>query len=301
MKPHSFLPTLALFAALTSTSTATFSLNTSGPDWDYLAKDLANTTSDACKSAYSASISCDATLLGLVASMRPAFKPTSSDLDNTCTTTCSASLESYIQGVKKACTAPGDKADESPGGSNWGDYILQPVELVGEIFQYTLSNFCRKRSNGTYCHGSTLSSASTFSCDDECTASFYQTAHDYSASGWIFNYYFLVAQSEWWEEEFEKGWTRLQKCGIAIGNGSSTSSGSSTSTIAGVSSTRTAVSATSAVSATTTNAASGVESTTAASSSSVMASATANAGTSVGVPALGGAVILSIIYTHLIL
>ncbi|KAH8659260.1 hypothetical protein BGZ60DRAFT_382494 [Tricladium varicosporioides] len=294
-----FLPSLALLI-LTSITTATFNLNTAGPDWSYVTKKLANTTSDACKSAYSASISCDVTLLGLVASMRPAFKPTSSDLDNTCTTICSASLESYIQGVKKSCTAPGDKANESIGGTNWGNYTLQPVELVGEIFQYTFSQSCRKRSNGTYCYGVVLPPVSAFSCDNECATSFYQMAHDYSASGWSFNSYFLVAQSEWWLGDFKKGWTSLQKCGTATGSSSSMSSSRSTSTILGASSTKTTALMTtaSAVSATSTNVASGSKSTT-ASSSSVIASATANAGGSFGVPTFGGAVIISIIYTHL--
>jgi hypothetical protein len=78
---HSIL-LLSIFARLAS---STFNLNTSGPDWDYTAKGLANTTSPACQDAYSGDIECDVTLLGLVASMRPGFQPAPSDFDNTCT------------------------------------------------------------------------------------------------------------------------------------------------------------------------------------------------------------------------
>jgi hypothetical protein len=129
---------LSIFARLAS---STFNLNISGPDWDYTAKDLANTTSQACQDAYSADIECDVTLLGLVASMRPGFQPTPSDFDNTCTPGCTASLVSYIQSVQEACTAPGDKAQEDAGGSQM---TLNPVEIVGQIFQYTLVRECSK-------------------------------------------------------------------------------------------------------------------------------------------------------------
>jgi len=125
---------------------AQFSLNISGPDWDYTVKDLAITTSQACKDAYSATIDCDPILLGLVASMRPAFNPTASDIENTCTPGCTASLAAYVQGVQETCTAPGDASLESPGSSNYTDYILDPVALVGQVFQYTLATTCRKAS-----------------------------------------------------------------------------------------------------------------------------------------------------------
>jgi hypothetical protein len=134
---------LSLTLCLAPLAHASFSLNTSGPDWDYVAKDLANTTSAACITAYSAPIDCDATLLGLVASMRSGFDPTSTDLDNTCTKTCADSLTAYIAGVKKACTADGDAAQEYTGGSDVHEYQLVPVELVGEIFQYTFKQDCR--------------------------------------------------------------------------------------------------------------------------------------------------------------
>jgi len=133
---------LSLFLSFSSIASASFNLNTSGPDWDYTAKDLANTTSQTCKDAYSANIDCDPTLLGIVASMRPAFKPTSSDLDRTCTSACNASLVAYVESVQKACTAPGDKAQESVGGGDNVDMYLDPVEIVGQIFQYTFASSC---------------------------------------------------------------------------------------------------------------------------------------------------------------
>lgn len=131
---------VAIFASLAA---ASFNLDTAGPDWDYTTKDLANTTSQACKNAYSAPINCDSTLLGLVASMRPSFKPTAADLANTCTSTCEDSLAAYIQVVQEACTGEGDKAQESQGGSS-DDFLLDPVEIVGQVFQYEFAQSCRQ-------------------------------------------------------------------------------------------------------------------------------------------------------------
>ncbi|RAL58421.1 hypothetical protein DID88_005126 [Monilinia fructigena] len=171
---------------------ASFNLNTSSPDWDYVAKDLANTTCKACIAAYSTDIDCDATLLGLVASMRPAFRPTSTDFDNTCTTTCSDSLHAYLKGIQEACTADGDAAQEYVGGST--PEALVPVEIVAQVFQYILAKDCTKSANGTYCYNvASSSSASSFSCDDECAVQEYQIAHDYPGSAYQFNYYWLVS------------------------------------------------------------------------------------------------------------
>lgn len=137
-------PLIAIFATYSSFARATFNLNVSGPDWDYTVKDLANTTSQACKDAYSVDIDCDETLLALVASMRPGFQPGPADFDNTCTTTCSDSLAAYVKGVQEACTAPGDKAQEEEGGGDYTDFYLDPVAIVGQVFQYTLAVDCRK-------------------------------------------------------------------------------------------------------------------------------------------------------------
>jgi hypothetical protein len=146
MKNPTLSHSLSLFSAFSGLATATFNLNTSGPDWDYTAKDLANTTSQSCKDAYSADIDCDATLLGLVASMRPGFQPGTSDFDNTCTSSCKDSLDTYVAGVQAACTAPGDKAQESVGGGDNVDMYLDPVAIVGQIFQYTFASDCAKSS-----------------------------------------------------------------------------------------------------------------------------------------------------------
>lgn len=120
-----------------------FSLNTSGPDWDYVASNLANSTSQECKDAYSANIDCDITLLGLVASMRPSFVATSSDLAQTCSSTCKASLDTYVANVTAVCTKPGDKAMVSLGGECC-NYTTAPVQLVGQIFQYHFVIDCSK-------------------------------------------------------------------------------------------------------------------------------------------------------------
>lgn len=139
-------PLLHLLITTLPLATATFNLNTSGPDWDYTTVDLSNTTSSACKTAYSASIGCDPTLLGLVASMRPAFDPSPADFDNMCVDTCKDSLDAYVKGVQDACTASGDSAKESPWGGEWWNYLYDPVEIVGELFQYTLNSSCSKLS-----------------------------------------------------------------------------------------------------------------------------------------------------------
>lgn len=131
-------------ALLSQCAFASFSLDTSGPDWDYTTKTgLVNTTSQECKTAYSAPINCDPTLLGLVASMRPAFKPTDVDLARTCISDCSKSLQDYVANVKKACNQKTDLAKESLGGECCR-YINDRVEVVGQVFQYTFAKSCSK-------------------------------------------------------------------------------------------------------------------------------------------------------------
>ncbi|MCJ1384844.1 hypothetical protein MMC17_007962 [Xylographa soralifera] len=203
-----------LLAVLPTFSSATFSLNVSGPDWNYTSTALTNTTSQACRDAYSASIECDPTLLGLVASMRPSFAPTAADLDATCTRTCKSSLDAYVQNVAAVCSKPGDQAKESLGGACC-QYTTQPVQLVGQIFQYHFATACSKDSEGDYCYLSESESDDATPadvCTEECVADFYQAAHDFTASGWEFNYYYLVSQSAWWINQFTEGWTALQSC-----------------------------------------------------------------------------------------
>jgi hypothetical protein len=136
----------ALSAAL-GQATATFDLNTSGPSWAYTTKDLADTTSQTCKDAYSASIDCDETLLKIVASMDPDFDPQSSDLQAMCTTTCSDSLSQYIKNVKAACNKDGDLAGIASGNK----YIYEaPVATVGQVFQYKYGQSCAKNGWVSY-------------------------------------------------------------------------------------------------------------------------------------------------------
>lgn len=132
--------------ALSSTVAASFSLNVSGPSWDFTTKNLKNTTSDACKAAYGAPIDCDETLLKLVASMDPSFKPDASDLAATCTPGCSSALDSYIDGVQKACSLPEDAAEENSKTTKPYGYTDMPVEIVGQLFQYTFTSDCRQSS-----------------------------------------------------------------------------------------------------------------------------------------------------------
>ncbi|PQE07316.1 ADP-ribosylation factor-related 1 protein [Rutstroemia sp. NJR-2017a WRK4] len=207
---------VSLTLALAPIAHASFSLNVSGPDWDYVAKDLANTTSAACIAAYSAPIDCDATLLGLVASMRPAFDPTSDDLDNTCTSTCFNSLDAYVDGVQKACRADGDAAQEYIGPDYDSPMGLVPVEVVGEVFQYTLAQSCRGDDDGGYCYISSPSfnSISSSDCPDTCDGSFFALAHSYAGSAYEFNGYWLVPQSDWWAEYCAEGWKNALDCGL---------------------------------------------------------------------------------------
>lgn len=90
---------LTTFFEITNTS---FNLNTSGLDWNYITRDLANTTSQAYIAAYSAANDCVDTLLGFVASERSTFKPTSTDFENTRTTTCFDSVDIYLKDIQEA-------------------------------------------------------------------------------------------------------------------------------------------------------------------------------------------------------
>ncbi|KAJ5590012.1 hypothetical protein N7450_003984 [Penicillium hetheringtonii] len=213
MAPTTTVLRLLGLAAALGPTTATFSLDTSGPSWDYTTKDLADSTSQACKDAYSASIDCDETLLKIVASMDPDFDPQPSDLESMCTTTCSDSLYKYVKNVKAACGKNGNLAGVSNGDK---EVYEAPVETVGEIFQYEYSQGCAK--NGTdYCYLTFPMSenwASTeFPCSDKCAVQYYKNAHEQPGSGYYFNYFSLVTQTSWWNETFAGGWKTAAKCG----------------------------------------------------------------------------------------
>ncbi|KAG0649417.1 hypothetical protein D0Z07_4566 [Hyphodiscus hymeniophilus] len=300
MKVHAIYHSLAITSTLSSLATATFNLNTSGPDWDYTAKDLANTTSQACKDAYSADINCDPTLLGLVASMRPGFQPGPSDFDNTCTPTCSESLDTYVAGVQAACTAPGDKSQESVGGGDNVDMYLDPVEIVGQLFQYTFASNCAYSSNGSYCYFEPTANADSFSCDDLCAMEFYKSAHDYPASAKMFNYYYLISRGSWWASEFATGWTRLTEvCGLVGDNATSssnsteTSQGAVTSTASSMFGAETSPASTSSTAKDQSETAASVLSSTTTSASTGSPTKSANAGESLKVEHVAGGIVWS--------
>ncbi|KOS38103.1 hypothetical protein ACN38_g11083 [Penicillium nordicum] len=208
----SILHLFALSAALGQV-TASFDLNTAGPSWDYTTKDLADTTSQACKDAYSASINCDETLLKIVASMDPDFDPQSSDLQAMCTTTCSDSLSQYIKKVNAACDKDGDLAGISSGNKN----IYQaPVSTVGEVFQYKYGQACAK-SGSDYCYLTYPESddwaKTDFPCSDKCAVQFFQNAHEQPGSAYFFSYFSLGNQSSYWEDTFAGGWETVVQCG----------------------------------------------------------------------------------------
>lgn len=131
--------------------TTAFTLNTKTPYWSYTAASLANTTSEECKTAYSAEIACDPYLLALVNAngMRP-YLPSmqKSNFTDTCTKTCHDSLAQYIQNVEHACSGPGD----GDGGGDaalkgvgvWGkmEFRNVPVVTAGRVLEYTLMSAC---------------------------------------------------------------------------------------------------------------------------------------------------------------
>ncbi|KAF5877267.1 uncharacterized protein Bfra_001634 [Botrytis fragariae] len=82
--------------------------------------------------------------LGFVASERPTFKPTSTNYENTCTTTCFDSVDTYLKGIQESCTADGDAAQEYVGGTS--PEALVPVEIVAQVFQHTLARYCTTRA-----------------------------------------------------------------------------------------------------------------------------------------------------------
>ncbi|KAJ5928424.1 hypothetical protein N7466_007380 [Penicillium verhagenii] len=228
MASASIFRLLALSAAL-GQATASFSLDTSGPSWDYTTKDLADTTSQACKDAYSADIDCDNTLLELVASMDPDFDPQSSDLQAMCTSTCSDSLTEYVKNVNAACDQSGDLAGLASGNK----YIYQAsVATVGEVFQYKYAQGCAT-SGSDYCFLTYPASEdwarTEFPCSDDCAIKFFQNAHEQPGSAYIFDYFALGNQSSYWEDTFAGGWDTVVKCGDG---GSAVSSASSASSSA---------------------------------------------------------------------
>ncbi|KAK8048927.1 hypothetical protein PG994_010657 [Apiospora phragmitis] len=230
-----FLPLLMLLSIAPSLASA-FSLNVSGPDWEFIADNqhLKSSTSEACRQAYSAPIACPDTLLGIVASMRPGFKPTTKDYEAMCTTTCKEALERYVGGVRAACQLDaGDAAQLLTKATKPYEYTDLPVGIVGQLFQYHLAQSCRTDGGGKFCEFSTEHAEvdDDFECDDICSSTFFQNAHDYPGSRYEFNYYSLVNESQWWEDQYATGYDRLIACGKvrapSAPTGSSSAPGSS--------------------------------------------------------------------------
>ncbi|KAK7952084.1 uncharacterized protein PG986_007812 [Apiospora aurea] len=280
-----FLPLLVLLSIAPSLASA-FSLNVSGPDWAFVADNqhLKASTSEPCRQAYSAPIACPDTLLGIVASMRPGFKPTTKDYDAMCTTTCKDALEKYVAGVHAACQLDaGDAAQLLTKATKPYEYEDLPVGIVGQIFQYHLAQSCRTDGRGSFCEFSTEHAEvdDDFECDDICSSTYFQNAHDYPGSQYEFNYYSLVNESQWWEDQYLSGYDRLIACGKvrapSAPTGSSSAPGSSataTATMSGGSPSTSNIDPLSAAQ-TTASSATGMDKASAETLSAVAASATA--------------------------
>lgn len=212
-----FAPLIPLLAWLTLAA-AVFDLNTQGLDWSFTSSKLAPSTSSKCKAAYSATIDCAYTLVGLVATERGKyFAPTAADLDATLTPECKRSLDAYTARLESDCSAP---SDGMPVDADYPDASVVPVPVTGYIFQYQYAFAKLKASDGTYCWlEDTGYAGSDFSCADDCTAGYFQTAHDEKGYGYRFaKGYVPITQSDWWIAEYEKGWERLKACGKAVGD-----------------------------------------------------------------------------------
>ncbi|KAJ5782325.1 hypothetical protein N7457_004099 [Penicillium paradoxum] len=234
MGPNTTIFRLMALAAALSQATATFDLDTSGPSWAYTSEDLADTTSQACKDAYSASINCDETLLKIVASMDPDFDPQPADLEAMCTTTCSDSLSQYIKNVNAKCDKDGDLAGLNAGRKL--DYEV-PVATVGEVFQYKYSQACAT-SGSDYCFVTYPRSpdwaSGEFPCDNECAVKFFQNAHNQPGSAYFFSYFSLNTQTSWWDDVFAEGWETVVKChkdGSDVSSVSTSESATKTDTV----------------------------------------------------------------------
>ncbi|KAL4988662.1 hypothetical protein BDW68DRAFT_87534 [Aspergillus falconensis] len=167
-----------------------FTLDTKSEYWSYTSSSLANTTSKACKDAYSAEIACDEYLVALVTanedrSFLPLMEP--SNFTDTCTKTCHDSLTGYIQNIEEKCSETTDAALKGVGV--WGkmEFKNVPVATVGQIFKYTLMRSCAENENGENCY-ITQSSVipTTFDCSWSCAIAYRYNQHEYPYSEWSF-------------------------------------------------------------------------------------------------------------------
>jgi hypothetical protein len=79
-----------------------------------------------------------------------------------------------------------------------------------------LSRSADPDSAGSYCYltadATAYSTTPTFACNDTCNVEFYTISHNDPGSQWEFNYYYLVSQTDWWEQEFAEGWQSAKNC-----------------------------------------------------------------------------------------
>lgn len=123
-----------------------FSLDVSGPDWNLTAPLLADTTSQACKDAYSAAVDCETTIRDLASNLRQgrAWDPTPEELARACVPACVDSLDAYVRNVRAACDQPGDSAPVYDSSDPLGPRDPAPVADVGELLQYIYSRACAR-------------------------------------------------------------------------------------------------------------------------------------------------------------
>lgn len=165
-----------------------FSLNTSTKHWNYTTNNLASTTSQRCKDAYSADIACDSYLLQLVNANEERYFLDDMEPENftqTCTAACHSSLTKYIANVRVACTERDDAAVSSLGFLGKEGTENVPVQTIGHILEYHLMRSCAKEEDGSNCY-LTQSGVlpSDFSCTWNCALAYYWNRHFYPYSYW---------------------------------------------------------------------------------------------------------------------
>ncbi|KAI1743262.1 hypothetical protein F4680DRAFT_409647 [Xylaria scruposa] len=202
-----------LLAIALRPATCSFSLDTVVTDWWYYVHNhLADTTSAACLAAYAAPIDCDKTLLGMVSSNSPNFNPGTDDLERMCVSSCSDSLDAWVQNVKKACNQKGDGAlVHGPSLP----YPEVPVAVVGEVFQYEYSFACSKNISG-WCYFNYPASPewarADFTCTNECASQFFDNGYNLPGSQHWFRVYELEDRSDWWKNQWAEGYEHLLEC-----------------------------------------------------------------------------------------
>jgi hypothetical protein len=230
------MTTIFLFVTLSLLPRLTpgFTLGARSENWGLTTNTLDKYTSHACRIAYEAPIDCSDTLLALVSSPDPAYLPSAWDLDNTCTETCRASLESYVRDVEEVCSSPWDWALVATA-ARCGDcrFLQTPVSNIGRIFQYKLESACALDrytislssqdledegaddyhiSNYDYCYLHPPHEGTNFPCSDACSIDYYKTAHAHPLSDLHFQDLWLVQQSRYWKRDFKEGYQRALVC-----------------------------------------------------------------------------------------